>query len=85
MDFAVGTWNLTGTENFDEYMKTIGNVYYSSFLSYRKTWFHPYKHSLYHVTFCGAFANSADPDQTRKTRRQIRIFTACLHNVQLKF
>ena len=31
MDFAVGTWNLTGTENFDEYMKTIGNAYYSYF------------------------------------------------------
>ena len=32
MDFAVRTWNLTGSENFDEYMKTIGNIVY--FINY---------------------------------------------------
>lgn len=24
MDFAAGTWDLTGSENFDEYMKVVG-------------------------------------------------------------
>ena len=28
MDFAAGTWDLTGSENFDEYMKVVGkNIY----------------------------------------------------------